>query len=183
MDWLLLKIDPVLIQPYRWLDSPILSWWLGTFFVALWSAVVGEITMAIVNRVNRSAVKESMDEMNMYRDRSMNALKSGNKKAYKQINKLANEAYGKTFFLTLAMGMASIWPVFLAAAWFQERFGGIRFPFPYLEDGLNFVPFLLICYIIARILVGKIKKALGQVITGYRHAKQQLPGDSMNHNP
>jgi hypothetical protein len=182
MDWLLLKIDPVLIQPFRWLDNPTLSWWLGTFFAALWAAVIGEITMAIVNRVNRSAVKETSNEMVMYRDQSMNALKSGDKKAYKQINKLANEAYGKTFFLTLAMGMASIWPVFLAAAWFQERFGDIRFPFPYLEDGLNFVPFLLVCYIVARIIVGKIKKALIQVAAGYRQARQQVTEGSSNHN-
>jgi len=183
MDWLLLKIDPVLIQPFRWLDSPTLSWWLGTFFVALWAAVVGELTMAVVNRVNRTAVKESTDELNRYRDSSMNALKSGDKQAYKQINKLANEAYGKTFFLTLAMGMASIWPVFLAAAWFQERFGDIRFPFPYVEDGLNFVPYLLICYIIARVMVGRIKKALVQVIIEYRQQRQALSGGSTNQNP
>jgi len=178
MEWLLLQIDPVLIQPFRWFDNPTLSWWLGTFIAALWAAAVGEVTMAFVNRVNRSAVKDSMDEMNMYRDRSMNALKSGDKKAYKQINRLANEAYGKTFFLTLAMGMASIWPVFLAAAWFQERFGGIRFPIPYLENGLNFVPFLLVCYIPARIVVGKVKRALGQVIAGYRHSNQASGGST-----
>lgn len=183
MDWLLQTIDPVLIQPFRWLDSPTLSWWLGTFFVALWAAIVGEITMAVVSKVNRTAVKESKDELIRYRDSSMNALKSGDKKAYKQINKLANEAYGKTFFLTLAMGMASIWPVFLAAAWFQERFGEIRFPFPYVEDGLNFAPYLFICYIIARVLVGRIKKALVQLIAGYRHESQQLPGSSTNQNP
>ncbi len=181
MDWLLLKIDPVLILPFRWLDNATLSWWLGTFFVALWAAVIGEITMAIVKTVNKTAVKENMDEMNMYRDRSMNALKGGDKKAYKQINKLANEAYGKTFFLTLAMGMASIWPIFLAAAWFQERFGDIRFPFPYLEDGLGFAPYLFICYIVARIVVGRIKKALVQIITGYRQTRQ-VYGDSTGRN-
>lgn len=33
------------------------------------------------------------------------------------MNKLANEAFGRGFFLKAAMGMASLWPAFLAAAW------------------------------------------------------------------
>lgn len=167
MDWFLLQIDPVLIAPYRWFDGPIVSWWLGTFFVSLWAAVIGEGTMAIVNRVNRDAVKTGMEETAMYRDRSMNALKSGDKKSYKLINKMANESFGKSFFLLTAMGMASLWPVFFAAAWLQERFGHIRFPFPYLQDGLNFVPSLLVCYILARIAVGKAKNALIQLRSGF----------------
>jgi hypothetical protein len=160
MEWILLQIDPVLIHPYRWFDSPTLSWWIGTFIVSLWAAAIGEVTLAIVNRVNRKFVKERMDETTMYQDCSINALKSGDKKAYKQINKLANEAFGKSFFLMIAMGMASLWPAFFAAAWLQKRFGDIRFPFPIVDEGLNFVPYFIICYVLARILVGRSKKQI-----------------------
>jgi hypothetical protein len=163
MEWILLQIDPVLIHPYRWFDSPTLSWWIGTFIVSLWAAAIGEVTLLIVNRVNRKFVKERMDETAMYQDRSINALKSGDKKAYKQINKLANEAFGKSFFLMIAMGMASLWPAFFAAAWLQKRFGDIRFPFPIMAEGLNFVPYFIVCYILARIIVGKSKKHIQAV--------------------
>ncbi|MFO7737674.1 MAG: hypothetical protein R6V46_04315 [Desulfatiglandaceae bacterium] len=168
MEWFLLQIDPVLIHPYRWFDNPTLSWWLGTFIVSLWAAAIGEATSAIVKRVNRKFVKERMDETAMYQDRSINALKSGDKKAYRQINKLANEAFGKSFFLMIAMGMASLWPAFFAAAWLQKRFGDIRFPFPLMAEGLNFVPYFIVCYILARIIVGKSRKhlqAIGKALT------------------
>ena len=171
MDWFLLQIDPVLIAPYRWFHGPILSWWLGTFFVSLWAAVIGEATLAGVHHVNRNVVKERMAETAMYRDRSMNALKSGDKKSYKLINKLANESFGRSFFLLTAMGMASIWPLFFAAAWLQERFGHIRFPFPYLQDGLNFLPSLIVCYVLARVVVGRAKNALGRIAAGYRQVQ------------
>lgn len=159
MDWLLLQIDPVLIRPYRWFDGPMLSWWLGTFFVALWAAVIGQVTMALVNRVNRDVVKEQMDETSMYQERSMNALKSGDKKAYKQINKLANEAFGKSFFTLAAMGMASLWPVFFAAAWLEKRFGEFVFTLPAWAGGVEFsflAPFIIL-YIAVSFLLYKAK--------------------------
>ncbi|MBN2126621.1 MAG: hypothetical protein JW821_20140 [Deltaproteobacteria bacterium] len=158
IEWAIYHVDPILIAPYRWLDYPIPAWWLGTFVLGLWAALLGELTLAVAYRVNRTAVKERMDETSMYHQRSVNALKSGDKKSYKAINKLANEAFGKSFFLLMAMGMASLWPAFLAAAWLQERFGDIRFSFPYVKDGLNFVPSFLICYVLARIIMKQLKK-------------------------
>ncbi|MDZ7665677.1 MAG: hypothetical protein U5K27_10195 [Desulfotignum sp.] len=82
------------------------------------------------------------------------------KKPDKGINKLANEAYGKSFFLLMAMGMAALWPAFFAVAWLDERFKDISFTMPAWAGGLelNFVaPFILI-YIGMRIAWAKAKK-------------------------
>jgi len=160
IDWVIYKIDIVLIAPYRWIGYPFLDWWLGTFILAGWAALLGELTLAIAYRINRKPVKDRLGETSFYHQRSINALKSGDKQSYKAINRLANEAYGKSFFLMLAMGMSSLWPAFFAAAWLQKRFGDLRFPFPILDNGLNFVPFFIICYVLARVLVGQLKKGI-----------------------
>lgn len=160
VDWLLYGADHFLIAPYRWVDHALLGWWLGTFILAVWAAVLGELTLAVAYRINRAAVKERLDETSMYHQRSINALKSGDKSSYKAINRLANESFGKSFFLMMAMGMSSLWPAFMAAAWLQKRFGDIRFPFPFVGEGLNFVPYFLVCYILARILVSQLKKRI-----------------------
>ena len=158
LQYIIYAIDPILIAPYRWIADPVLGWWLGTFILALWAGILGELTLAAAYRINRSAVKERLEETSTYQERSLNALKSGDKRSYKAINRLANDAFGRSFFLLMAMGMSSLWPAFLAAAWLQNRFGAIRFSFPFLENGLNFVPFFIICYVMARVLISGLKK-------------------------
>ena len=64
--------------------------------------------MALVMRVNVRHVKEDLEETSLRHTQSMNVLKAGDKESYKAINKLANEAYGKTFFLQVAMAAASL---------------------------------------------------------------------------
>ncbi|MBW1797133.1 MAG: hypothetical protein JRJ21_01740 [Deltaproteobacteria bacterium] len=162
--WLMELVDAFLIAPYRWPQDPVLGWWLGTFILALWSTILGEITLAIAFRANRSHVKETTREMTEYHDRSMNALKAGDKGAYRAINKLANEAFGKTFFLQIAMASASLWPVACALGWMQTRFSNIRFPLPFdmplLGETAGY-PFIFIpLYILTRIIFGKVKKLL-----------------------
>ena len=163
IEYVINKIDPFLIAPYRWLEDPILSWWLGTFILAVWATIVGELTLAAVFRINRSTVKERMDQTDMYHQRSINALKSGDKRSYRAINRLANEAFGKSFFLMIAMGISSLWPAFLAAAWLQKRFGDILFHFPLIKGGITFVPYFIVCYLLSRILVGQLKKEMKRV--------------------
>jgi hypothetical protein len=97
-------------------------------------------------------------------NQSMNALKAGDKGSYKAINKLANEAYGKTFFLQLAMASASLWPVPFALAWMQSRFSNVHFPLPFnmslIGDSVSY-PFVFIpLYILTRMLFGKARKHL-----------------------
>jgi hypothetical protein len=155
-------VDSFLIAPYRWLHDPVLGWLLGTLFVALWATLLGEITLALAFRVNRFRVQETSQEMTKRHNQSINALKAGDKDSYKAINKLANEAYGKNFFLQLAMASASLWPVAFALAWLNTRFSEIAFPLPFsLPRSGNTVsyPFVFIpLYILTRIAFSNVKK-------------------------
>jgi len=154
------SIDPVLIAPYRFFGDPMLGWWAGTAVLALWSVLIGELTLAAVYRVNRSPMAENVKQTTYYHEQSLKAKQAGDEAAYKGINKLANEAYGKSFFLFIAMGMASLWPAFFAAAWLNMRFGDFLFTLPQWAGGLelNFIAPFVMLYIAIRIIFSKIKR-------------------------
>jgi hypothetical protein len=59
----------------------------------------------------------------------------------------------------MAMGMASLWPAFFAAAWLNLRFADIVFTLPKWAGGfeLNFIAPFIILYIVARFLFAKLK--------------------------
>ncbi len=155
-------IDPALIAPYRLFENPMLGWWMGTFLLAFWAVLIGEITVALVYRVNRSPVAEHLKKTQYYHEQSLKAKAAGDEKAYSGINKLANESYGKSFFLFLAMGMASLWPAFFAAAWLNMRFGDIVFAMPRWAGSfeLNFIAPFIVLYILNRVIFSRIKRYL-----------------------
>jgi hypothetical protein len=160
--WLLTQIDPVLIYPYRWFEHPMLGWWVGTFILALWASLLGELTLAVAYRLNRKYIARNLDQTSYYHLQSLKAKQAGDEKAYKGINKLANEEFGKSFFLFMAMGMASLWPAFFAAAWLNKRFGDIVFVMPKWAGGLelSFIAPFIILYIVARMIFSRLKPYL-----------------------
>ena len=162
--WLTQRADIFLIAPYRWPENPLIGWWLGTFILAVWSTVLGEITMALAFRANRSYLKDLSQKMVQRHIQSLNALKAGNQAAYTDINRLANEAYGKTFFNQLAMAASSLWPAPFALAWLQCRFSDVTFPLPFtlplVGEAVSY-PFIFIpFYILTRLLFGKTREHL-----------------------
>ena len=154
--------DSFLIAPYRVFENPVIGWWVGTFALAFWTTLLGRMTMALVFKVNRKTVKETVKQVENHHNQSMNALRSGNKPAYKAINKLANDAYGKSFFLQVAMASSSLWPVPLALAWLEIRFSSVDFPFPLnlpvLDGTVSYVFIFILAYIFTRIMFNEIKK-------------------------
>jgi hypothetical protein len=158
----LVTIDPFLIAPYRWFHDPMIGWWAGTFILALWAAFLGELTLAVGYRVNRGHMERKSEKTLYYHEQSLKAKQAGDDQAYKRINKLANEEFGKSFFLLVAMGMASLWPAFFAAAWLYERFGEIRFLLPSWAGGLqlNFIAPFVLLYVLARFIVAKLKPCI-----------------------
>jgi hypothetical protein len=162
INWFLNTIDPLLILPYRWFESPLLGWWVGTFILAGWAALIGELTLAVAYRINRRHIAKNWEQTHYYHEQSLKAKSAGDETAYKGINKLANEAYGKSFFLSMAMGMASLWPAFFAAAWLNSRFGEIVFVLPKWAGGfeLNFMAPFILLYIAVRFLFAKLKPYL-----------------------
>lgn len=163
-------LDALLIAPYRWVDDPMPAWWLGTLVLALWCALAGELTRRLVVRVNRAHAQRLDQEMRRYRDAAQAAADAGDKPAYKLLNKQANEAFGRTFFLRAAMGSASLWPAFLAVAWLQARFDGLSISLFGLGLGVNYLAGFLICYLLARLFLTRLKKII-HYFTLYNKAK------------
>ena len=156
---LLAAIDAFLIAPYRWPANPYLGWWLGTGLLALWSAVLGEVTGMIAVRANRRTIRNAFSEASDRHDQSLSALQAGDRDLYKDINSLANEAYGKAFFLQITVAAAVLWPVPLAIAWLQLRFAGLRMELPvsipWLGNQISALFLYMVLYILARILLSR----------------------------
>ena len=151
-------LDPILIAPYRWFQDPLIGWLIGTFVLALWAAVLGLLTLSLAYRVNRVYVKKVLTKTGYYHEQSLKAKAAGDEEAYKKINSLANEEFGRSFFLLMAMGMASLWPAFFAVAWLHERFGYMTFfALPAWVGGyrLNFIGPFVGLYILARFVSAK----------------------------
>lgn len=151
-------LDAGLIAPYRWLTDPVWGWWLGTLVLAGWATLLGGLTSGLARRVNRAHLAGLEREMQDRNSQAMAALAAGDKPAYKALNKEANDAFGKLFFLRAAMGAASLWPAFLAVAWLQPRFGELAIPLPLSPWGIGCAPGFLICYLIVRLVIYYVKK-------------------------
>lgn len=156
-----LALDPFLILPYRLLSDPVWGWWLGTWVVVLLCISLGELTLRLGRHLNRASLTELEGQSRKMQDGSMQALRQGDKTSYKAMNKLANEAFGRGFFLKAAMGMASLWPAFLAAGWLQARFQGFVIPLPGLGLGLGWLPAFVSLYVLSRLAWGWCRRRLG----------------------
>ena len=128
IQWFVQAVDPVLIAPYRWVEDPAWGWWLGSLVLALWSTVLGELTLGVVYRLNGKQVRQVAGEMVSRHNLSLQALQAGDKQAYRALNKQANEAFGKSFFAGAALFSVSVWPVPFALAWLATRFDGVDVP-------------------------------------------------------
>lgn len=151
-------LDPVLIAPYRWPADPIWGWWLGTLALALWCALLGELTAGVIYRVNHRYLREHNQNMLARNREAGDALRAGDRKSYKALNKKANDAFGRAFFLQMAMGSASLWPAFLAVAWLQARFEGLSLSLFGLGLGVNYLVGFLMCYVVVRLILMRVKK-------------------------
>lgn len=148
---ILQTLDAVLIFPYRLPGDPTAGWWLGTLTLAVWAALLGGATMSVVSRINRPYVENRRSEMLSAHQESWEALKSGDKSAWRGFNDQANDAFGRAFFLSLAMGCASLWPAFLALGWLRLRFQSVGVPLPFTDATLGYVGGFVVCYLAVRL--------------------------------
>jgi hypothetical protein len=153
-------LDPVLITFYRLTGNPLADYYLGTFLLALLTVVVGELTISLVFRINRAHLDKLNARVEKMQHLSEEALKLGDETAYKAINKEGNDAFGHLFFNKFGLSAASLWPIFFALAWMQERFSDIGLPLPWVGWEVNYVFFFLLCYIPARIFFSRVKRHL-----------------------
>ena len=152
--------DPILITFYRLTGYPLVDYYLGTFLLALLTVLVGELTISLVFRINKAHLDKLNARVEKMKRLSSEALALGDQEGYKACNKEGNDAFGQLFFNKFGLSAASLWPIFFALAWMQERFSEIGLPLPWIGWEINYFFFFLLCYILARIFFGRIKGKL-----------------------
>ncbi len=155
-----LFLDPYLIWFYRLTGHAVLNFLLGTFVLAWLALLVGECTSSVAAYLVHSHVEGMTGEAKKYQDLSMEALKVGDRPAYEAANKLANEAFGKSFFMQLALSATFFWPIFYVLGWMQYRFLELEFPLPFIGVSLGYIGVFVPIYILAYLLFKQIKSRL-----------------------
>jgi hypothetical protein len=152
--------NPYLLALYRLTGVVSMDGLIGTFLVALLVVVIGEFTISIVFRINRKHLDRLNDNLKKYSELSQEALRLGDEVSYKALNKQANDAYGHVFFNKFGLSAAVLWPAFFALDWMQPHFAEIGIAVPLYPSGAHYVVVFLLCYILARILFGRLKRHL-----------------------
>ena len=174
---LYLFLDPYLIWGYRLTGQAEVNFYLGTLVVALLALLVGEFTSFLASLLVRRRFQEVAGEAKKYQDLSMEALEAGARSAYEAANKVANEAFSKSFFMQVTLSATFFWPVFFLLGWMQYRFLELEFPIPFTGLSLGYIGIFILLYIPAYILFKKFKRKLSY----FRGIKENL--DSYKTNP
>jgi uncharacterized membrane protein (DUF106 family) len=171
--------DPYLLVLYKITGVAGLDGLIGTFLVALLANVIGEFTISIAFRINREHLDRLNNDLEKYSDLSQEAQQQGDEASYKALNKQANDAYGQVFFNRFGLSAASLWPAFFALDWIQRHFGTSGIGIPFYPSGVNYVLVFLCCYILARMVFGRVKRHLpyfkGQHTMLLAYGKQAAP--------
>jgi hypothetical protein len=120
--------DAVCIAPYRLVANPVVGFYLGTLVLALACLLLGRASQDLVWLWNRRHYEKEEAEMAHMHNLSVAAIEAGDKAAYKAANRVANEAFGKSFFAGAALFSVSIWPLPFVLAWLSGRFDGVDVP-------------------------------------------------------
>ncbi len=157
-------VDDILMSFFRYPESPVTGFLLGTAVLSLISVCIGEVSMYLSFRWNKQKIVQTSLDMGHYHALSISALKTDNEKAYKACNSIANESYGKSFFLQITLVAASFWPVLLALGWMQYRFEHVQFSITLsslnTEYSSGYFSIFALCYLMVRLAYIKIKHLL-----------------------
>ena len=153
-------MDSWLMPVFRWPESPVIGFYLGVFVLAAVCVVLGDFTFNIVVRADKKRIKENTVETVKYNNLSIEALQAGDGESYHACNKMANEAFGRMFFLQMAISTAALWPIPFALSWMQYHFYGVEFPLPLIPVVFNYAGVFIPMYILCRIAYGKVRPGL-----------------------
>jgi hypothetical protein len=153
-------IDPYLIWFYRLTGHALADFLLGTLVLALVAVGLGEIANSLAYLALKKHIARVTAKAAKYQELSMEALMAGDKLSYQAANHLANEAFGKSFFMQFALSAGFLWPVFFALAWMQYRFSGLEFPLPLCRHSLGFIGVFILLFIPAYLVFRKVKYRL-----------------------
>jgi hypothetical protein len=149
-------LDPVFIWFYRLTGHAGMDLVIGTLVLAIVALLIGEATVFLAYWLIRNRIAPFIEEASKYQTLSMEALKAGNKEAYKAANKLANDAFGQSFFQQAALSAAFLWPVFFALAWMQYRFLDIELSIPGTSWSIGFIGVFIPIYVTAYLTLKRL---------------------------
>jgi hypothetical protein len=152
-----LVVDPYLIWMYRITGYAFVDFMLGTFLLAFIALILGEFTISVVFLITRKRIDKVTDEIIRYQNLSMDALQAGETAAYNAANKLANDAFGRSFFMQIALSGAFLWPIPFAMVWMQYRFADLEFPLLFTEHSLGFPAVFIVLYAAAYLMFRRVK--------------------------
>ena len=170
-----LFLDPYLIWFYRITGHAWIDFIIGTFTLALMAVIIGEFTISLAYLAARRRIERVTDEAIKYQNLSMEALTAGDKGAYQAANRLANDAFGHSFFMQIALSAAFLWPICFALAWMSYRFAELEFPLPFLAFSLGYIGVFLILFIAAYFVFKPVKYR----IPYFRRIKEMLDASSL----
>ncbi len=153
-----LWLDPYLIRFFRLTGQAEVNFLLGTLLVAILALLAGEFTSWLASLVVRRHSTQITGEARKYQDLSLSALKAGDRPAYEATNRLANDAFNKSFFMQVALSATFFWPVFFLLGWMQCRFLAVEFPIPATGFSLGYVGVFIPLYISVYILFKRIAR-------------------------
>lgn len=166
-DYYYAVLDSFLMPFFRFPDSSLHGYYLGTFVLSIACVIAGQCSLFLALRFNKNKISFDNKEMENYQELSIKALKAGDKTAYRACNSIANDAYGKNFFSHIALAASSLWPLFIALGWMQHHFDRVDFSqvvsVPWSEYVFGYFTTFILCYLVARILFNKTKISLAQI--------------------
>jgi len=151
-------LDTFLIRIYRLTGQVWVDFVIGTLTLVVICLLLGEATLYLVFRLSGKRLAEKLAEADKYHTLSIEALKAGNREAYEAANKLAKEAFGRSFMHQLTLSGAFLWPVCFALAWMQYRFLEVEFPIPGTPWSLGYIGAFTLIYLSAYFLFKGVKK-------------------------
>jgi len=161
METLTLLIDQFLIKFYRLTGQTGVDFVIGTLVLATIALLVGKASVFVALQFTRKQFQKKAAEAEKYHLLSLEALQEGDQEAYNAANKLANEAFGHSFFQQAALSAAFLWPVCFALAWMQHRFLDVAIPVPGTGLSLGFIGVFIILYVIVYFLGKRIVRLRG----------------------
>ena len=159
MDWWT-ALDRLLITLYNFTGWVFMDYFVGTFFLAMLTVLVGDFTTSLVYRANKSYFTRLNARLAELHELSMEALRLKDKSGYRAVNREANDTFGQVFFGMFGLSASYLWPAFFALAWMQTRFQDVAFPLFVTGWTVNYTFTFLVIYILARLLFARTKPNL-----------------------
>lgn len=168
-DYFYTVMDSFLMPFFRFPDSPLSGYYLGTFILSLICVAAGKCSTCLALRCNDKKISLDMKEMGHFQTLSIRALKAGDKNGFRACNSIAQDAFGRNFFSNVAIAASSLWPLFIALGWMQHHFERVAFnqivSIPWSEYIFGYFTTFVICYVSARFIFNKIKSGFAYTVS------------------